>query len=106
MGYNIEIEGEYIQVYLVKGVDDYDAHVYSVHLTYKGALLEGCQQIIGTLFEYQWDQETDDEIESVRLSLNKERITQKELQSRFDTLVDIGESCGIFISVETKTLQP
>ena len=79
----------------------------SVHMTYKGVLMEQCTYLLGELVDMDWDDEGTEEIGYIDQTFHPDDpITVDELIQHTNVLKRYAENAEIYAEIEAFNLEP
>ena len=79
----------------------------SVHMTYKGVLLEKANYLVEALMDVDWEEDSEREMKIINKIIEKDDpITTDELIQHIDTLEWYAENIELYAEIETFTLEP
>ena len=79
----------------------------SVHMTYKGVLMEQCAYLLEVLLDMNWDNEVTEEIGYIDQTFHPDDpITIGELQQHINVLERYAENAEIYAEIEAFNLEP
>ena len=79
----------------------------SVHMTYKGVLMEQCAYLLEVLLDMDWDNEVTEEIGYIDQTFHPDDpITVAELIQHINVLERFADNAEIYTEIEQFILQP
>ena len=98
-----------MKVFVLRYYFAHDAEDFtkSVHMTYKGVLLEQCCYLLEVLLDMDWDEESERELGRIDQAFHPDDpITVGELTQHINVLEHFADNVELYSEIERFDLQP